>query len=484
MKKNNLKIKTKLLFSKILNEINKLDGCISVSLVGSFANKFDFSKVADIDFVIVCKNLDKKFFYDSNKIIKKYSIDLLKKSSKKKLLINNTFGPLKFNEKETLVIHLMIYDLVGHRAHVLKSPFTCFDWERSNFYKGLKLKKIFPVERLFLDDFYNSRRGIINYYNDIKKNRISYSEIRFKGNQYLLKKNYLKIDNEEKTMFLFHIFTNLIKNLLKFEENRNTTFTISKINSKFSQITSNKKDFKKIYLNNKQKFRKSINTNINRNKLCLDFLNEFSNYLKNNFSKQKFVFKRHMKTDFDRHIFLGSRSDVQIKKTDRLKINQNLKYDIIYSSELKRSIMTAKFFKSNSNKIIKSNLLNEIDYGKCELRNFDEVKLIFPSFAKNLISGKDPRFPEGENTRDVLKRVLLFVKKLKKINSNNLLVLIVTHNVFLRCLIGHYFKKPLKNWHLINIDYNSNYNFIINNYEIVPNIPRKKLIKLFKYLND
>ena len=60
---------------------------------------------------------------------------------KKKLLINNTFGPLKFNSNKNLVIHLMVYDRTGHIDHVIKSPFTVYDWERSNVYLKKKFLK-------------------------------------------------------------------------------------------------------------------------------------------------------------------------------------------------------------------------------------------------------------------------------------------------------------------------------------------------------
>ena len=39
----------------------------------------------------------------------------------------------------------MIYDIKGHQNHVNESPFTCYDWERSNDFVGLHLKQIFPV---------------------------------------------------------------------------------------------------------------------------------------------------------------------------------------------------------------------------------------------------------------------------------------------------------------------------------------------------
>ena len=441
MKEINLKIKNKNLFSSILKEIYNIHNCYSVTLVGSFANKFNYNTISDIDIVVISKQLDKKFFNKANNVIYRFSDDLLRISKYKKILINNNFGPLKYDNKNTLVIHLMMYDLKEHKEHVLNSPFTCFDWERSNFYIGKKLKNIYPVERLFLNDFYKSRRGIINYYNDIIENKISFSKIQFSKNSYRLKKMTFNINNKEKYLFLYHIFTNLIKNLLKFEENKKINFSSSKINKKFILITSNYSMFDNIVLNNKKKFIKSINLNTDLNKLCLTFLNLFNKYLNIYSLSSKVIFKRHLRTKYKKNIFLGSGSNPEIKKNNVIK-EKNLNFDYIYSSPLKRSVMTANIYKSKLDKIIKTDLLKEIDYGKFELHSFDQVKKISPSFAKNLSQGNDPRFPKGENTKDVLKRVLIFLKKIQKQSNENKLSLVVTHNVFLRCLIGHYFNKP------------------------------------------
>ena len=64
------------------------------------------------------------------------------------LKINSSFGPLKFDEPNLAVIHLMVYDLQSHRQHVILSPFTCLDWERSESVVGMRLQQIFPVGRL------------------------------------------------------------------------------------------------------------------------------------------------------------------------------------------------------------------------------------------------------------------------------------------------------------------------------------------------
>ena len=95
---------------------------------------------------------------------------------------------MKINSNKSLPIHLMIYDTKSHIDHVLKSPFTCYDWERSKIFRGKPLKEIFSVKRLQLNDFSNSRRTSIDYLNDIKKGKISIRKYYFKNNKVYLKK--------------------------------------------------------------------------------------------------------------------------------------------------------------------------------------------------------------------------------------------------------------------------------------------------------
>ena len=90
----------------------------------------------------------------------------------------------------------MIYDKKLHKDHAIKSPFTCYDWQRSKIFRGISLKKIFPVKNLQLNDFFNARRNSNEYLNDIKKDRISVRKYQFKGRKITTKKLLLKLINE------------------------------------------------------------------------------------------------------------------------------------------------------------------------------------------------------------------------------------------------------------------------------------------------
>ena len=123
------KASNKLKAYKIINELDKSDNTISVTLTGSYSEHFNLNKSGDIDIVVICKKLSKKYFDDTIIKLKKIKKKLFKNNIE--LIINSTFGPIKFYKKNSIVFHIMIYDLESHIQHTIKSPFTCYDWERS-----------------------------------------------------------------------------------------------------------------------------------------------------------------------------------------------------------------------------------------------------------------------------------------------------------------------------------------------------------------
>ena len=136
----------------LLKNLIKIEGVLSVTLVGSFWEKNNLNNFSDIDIIIILDKFNKQNY---NKCIS----SLLKINLKNfnlgnlKIKINPTFGPLKFDNDNSIVFHTMIYSKKSHINHVIKSPFTCYDWERSNNFKGLSLKEIFPVGKIQLVDF-------------------------------------------------------------------------------------------------------------------------------------------------------------------------------------------------------------------------------------------------------------------------------------------------------------------------------------------
>ena len=148
----------------LLKKINSLKNTETACVVGSFAENKNIFDIGDLDIVVITKLINIKFINECKSIIRKHNFKI-----KKKLKINDTFGPVKYNKNIFFTVHLMIYDIFGHINHSIKSPFTCFDWERKNMYSGKKLSDIYSVNNLQLDDFFYSRRSIINHYNDLSQ---------------------------------------------------------------------------------------------------------------------------------------------------------------------------------------------------------------------------------------------------------------------------------------------------------------------------
>ena len=75
----------------------------------------------------------------------------------------------------------------------------------------------------------------------------------------------------------------------------------------------------------------------------------------------------------------------------------------------------------------------------------------YPQIIDSWEKGKDPKFPNGENNFDVIKRAKGFCLDLPKYPGRK--ILICTHNVVLRAIIGSCLRIPVRDWFKINIPY-------------------------------
>jgi broad specificity phosphatase PhoE len=466
------------IINKIIIKLKKKKEIKSLTFVGSFIDKKNYEKINDIDLIVVTSRLNKKIFNTYKNIISKVNPSKLG-INRSKLKINSSFGPLKFNNyKNEIVIHLMIYDIEGHIDHVIKSPFTVFDWERSNHYKIGRLKDIFPTGTLQLRDFIESRRGVENYLNDLRNKKISFREYGFAGKTYFTKKLNQNLVDRDKFEYIYHIVRNLILNYIKFRKQNNKLVIFSKFNKEIKDVLGIKffdKNIKKInsLIDCKNKINKKKNPYFD--KWIVSFVKDFQKIInKDHKNSKKIIFYRHAKTNLNNGIFLGQKLNPTILLSK--KNNQKLTFDKIFISPLKRSIQTIGMVTKNKKYIIDKNLL-EIDYGKVEGLNFKELKKKFPKIIEMWQEGKDPSFPEGESHHDINLRKKKFINKIKKIKFKRLGV--ITHNVFIRCLIGESFNIDKKNWFKINIPHLLPLEFIVINNRLHPNIPRSNLKILF-----
>ena len=472
-------IKNKKIAYKIIKELYKDKNSISVTLTGSYSEHFNLNKAGDIDIILICKKLNKNYFQKSINKIKSFKKKIL--NNDQELLVNSTFGPIKFYKKNSIVFHLMIYDLKSHIDHTIKSPFTCYDWERSKIYIGKSLKELSPVFNLQLRDFYEARRNNQEYLNDILKNKISYREYQFKKNKVNIKKKYFTIDEVNRRDFIYHTIKFLLINYIKFEKNINVKISDKEINKKFFEIIKNKKDlihFKKLRNLKNNKSQKNIK---NPKNFAINFIKNFNKHIKNKIKSSKALyFARHKKTILNSGIFLGQKLNPDILDKKISKEFKKIKIDKCITSPSKRCVETAKLV-CKKNKIFTNNLLKEIDYGKAENLSVQNFKLKYPKIVKDWDKGKDPKFPNGESTLNVLNRLNKFLKK--EISENNIKykknILILTHNVILRCLIGSVFRIKFKHWFLININYFDLLKFVYEKNKIRSDINRIKYLNLF-----
>ena len=217
MIEHSLGVKKKIIYN-LFKRLKNKKNIESATFVGSFVDKNNFDEINDIDLIVIVKKLNKNIFEKIIKSLKTFNPKKL--NINKKLYINSTFGPLKFNNKNDLVIHLMIYDLKGHIQHCINSPFTVYDWERSKFFFKKNMSDIFPVGNIQLEDFLNARRGIKNYLYDLLQKKISYREYNFFGNKYHTVKKMHNLKDRDKFEYYYHIIKNLILNYVKFKEKK------------------------------------------------------------------------------------------------------------------------------------------------------------------------------------------------------------------------------------------------------------------------
>ncbi len=445
--------------NKIYKTLENIPFVASGTLVGSFVDKKSLEGMSDIDTIVIVDKLSKNNYDKIIKQFEKIGEDVCKKFGYK-YIINPTFGPLKFNDKDTVVFHLMIYDKSGHKDHCIKSPFTCLEWERSENFVKSKMSEIWAVNKLQPNYFFNSRRSISDYMQDLNKSSISYREYIFKNNEVIEEKKYKRMSNRDKFEFSYHIMKFCMLNFLKLYHHNNKIFSNEElVNKYFSIFPKNKAKSKKLFYM-LQECKSSLifrNWEVEDNLLLELFLKDFEEQFEELFKRNssKIYFMRHQKTKLNKNgLFLGQKLNPEIVSTSAKKILEieerlgPISFDII-SSTMKRAQQTAKLFKG---KVSMDTLISEINYGLAEGKDLDFLKENYKEITSQWDNDLDPRFPEGENMRDVLFRVRRFLRKLKD-NKNNSSKIIVTHNVFLRCLVGEIFKIPIEKWFRLNIDY-------------------------------
>lgn len=471
MKKEELLIKT------IFDVLKENSDIVSSTVVGSI-NSMDLEKISDIDIIVIVKKIDIRIINSIKSSLT--NIDLNKLDIEKKIFINDTFGPLKFDNKNNLVLHLMIYDHNLHIQHVENSPFTCFDWERSENFTGYSLSEISSVHKLMLNDFVSSRRGTKEYIEDISKNRISYRKYESQNGELVQVKTYYDLDERHAIEFAYHIIYNSISNLLKVNFNKNIKFEFSD----FMQVWSD--EYEELYGKYNKIFSKLYYLKLNKEIEKLDIVEIVGNFLKdfdfivNEYLKKskKIIFIRHLKTNLNDGRFLGSENEIDIIENQDVSLelkNFNFSNFEIYTSPSNRCIQTINKLKLGSYNV--SDDLKEINYGKADGLFFDEVIDQYKYISDSIEKEDDFKFPEGENNTMVYERIEKF---LSTSNQNSALF---THQGVIRCMIGFSLEIPITKWYLINVPHGYPIQFIELNSKYLLNTDRKTFSEIMKNFN-
>ncbi|VVB78731.1 2,3-bisphosphoglycerate-dependent phosphoglycerate mutase [uncultured archaeon] len=452
------------IIKKIKDVVSKLDFVISGNLVGSFPKNEELRDINDIDVVLITKELNKNNF---NSIVE--SFNGIKKELESrygfKVLINPTLGPLKFNE-DCIVFHLMIYDIESHISHCEKSPFTCLDWQRSKLFIKKPMSEIYKVRFLQPSHFFNSRRSATEYLSEIKSNQLSFREYTFNSGKVVEQKKFKTMNSRDRIEFSYHITKFLMINFLKLYHRKNKKYELKEVISDYFKIFPKNEKIHKELIREIAKLReakdfKEPSALVRRVELFIeDFESQFRDYFFKD-SKEVF-FMRHAKTKMNKEdLFIGQKTDAELMMPDKGKIEENKKIlgdaNLIFSSPSKRCRKTIGIITEKNPVII--NNLNEIDYGSVEGKDLKFLASNYPEIIEQWEFGNDPKFPNGENTMDVHKRIRAFIEKLKTVKEKK--VLVCTHNVVIRIIIGSYFKLPPKDWFKIRVPYFEPIKFIL-----------------------
>ncbi|MBT6448448.1 MAG: histidine phosphatase family protein, partial [Flavobacteriaceae bacterium] len=204
----------------------------------------------------------------------------------------------------------------------------------------------------------------------------------------------------------------------------------------------------------------------------VNFINSIYDYVDKTIQKSNLTtFYRHQKTILNDGTFLGINRNPSIQPVN--VIVDKFKYDIGYHSSLIRSLETIQFY--NCKKIIETELLDEIDYGLVEGLTLEKVKEEFPNIIDQWSEGKDPKFPSGENQKDVFKRVEKFFSQFINTNENSL---VISHLVLLRMILVYICKIEILAVHRLKIDHLEGFRVYYSMNKIIPNLSqefRKKI---------
>ncbi|MGL5122932.1 MAG: histidine phosphatase family protein [Fusobacteriaceae bacterium] len=167
----------------------------------------------------------------------------------------------------------------------------------------------------------------------------------------------------------------------------------------------------------------------------------------------KIYFVRHGQTEWNKLNKFQGNSDSnlttlgieQAKKLGEKLFNDNFKFDKIYSSPLKRAVLTAELITKNNYPVHLIQEFKEISLGDMEGALYSEFEALHPKTYFNFFNNPqnyDPTPINGENFLVLLERVQEGLEKLANFHKESILceketsILVVTHGITLKAIFN------------------------------------------------
>lgn len=446
----------------------------SATVAGSFVRASALESIADIDTILVVDRLDAGRFAELEEGFRQGLTEVLRNHGYD-LRINPTLGPLKLNDARTAVLHLMLYSADAHREHVINSPFTSLDWQRSPLWRKAPLADVYPVFALQPHHFINARRGARDYLRDLLGNQISYRELQFQDGAYTEVPRQQPMTPRDRQEFAYHVLRFLMQNFLKLVGRRNDPIDGEELcQAYFAHFPEGEAATTAFYLELRRHKQAGCREPLpDLECRVVAFVEAFEKQFRAAFESgatRHLVF-RHAPTELnaaagaaalfqgriDPPLAAGSAGSggltapafglEALQEAVRLLAPQQT-----YTSPLQRCAASLRLLSGERTALPAAALdprLLEMDYGACDGRSVAEARNHYPTLFAAWQRGEDPCFPGGENEAAVLGRILDFARD--RWSPSEATTLTCTHNVVLRCLIGHLLGVGRADWHRLRI---------------------------------
>ncbi len=444
--------------------VDRHDSIVSATLTGSFVNSPTLDGLSDIDFVVIADHLNQTRFMQYQRDFAAELQPVLEKSGYR-LQINPTLGPLKFNEPDLAVLHLMLYSEQSHSEHVINSPFTCLDWQSSTVFRKRSMAEVYPAFGLQPRHFVSARRSISDYLRDFRNSVVSYRELVCDRDGYREKLCSKSMDSRDRHEFAYHVMRFLMLNLVKLVSRTNeNSWRLDELMDRYFEIFPFGQEDARTLLVQLAAKKRHIDYAVSIDQLdrrLERFIADFEQQFRSAFIDEatRHVVFRHAPThaNLGPTRFLG-RSDLSIVPDGDDSVSdwraigdmlQDWRPERVYASPLLRCRETFSRLGIDQEQIVTDNRLIEMNYGLCELLTTGEVRARYPQLFEDWHRAIDSRFPGGENSSDVMKRTSAFAQERWTHGSASSLT--CTHNVVLRNLVGDLLNVPLHQRYRIQI---------------------------------